>query len=147
MNKLTHPGNLILAGLAGMILFMIYMVSQCLNQSIPLVNDNYYQKELNYQQEIDAKQNAMALGKKIKIEKEAGTLKVFLPAVLIENFKDGEINFYCPSDKSLDKKIAIQKQVNPMIIYVSSWKRVGYIGKIDIQAGDKKYFQEVEINL
>jgi hypothetical protein len=147
MNKLTHPGNLIIAGLAGMILFMVYMVTQCLRQNIPLVNENYYQKEVAYQQEIDAKENASSLLEKISITKVEKTLQVNIPNAVMENFTSGEIKFYCPSDKSQDKEIKLQKQTGPIMVNTADWKNIGYIAKVNIEAGGKKYYQEVDIKL
>jgi hypothetical protein len=54
LKKLTHSGNLIIAGFFLMLLFMSFLVYKCMLQRTDMVSANYYEKELNFQDNIEA---------------------------------------------------------------------------------------------
>lgn len=148
MNKLTHPGNLIIAGLLGMMLFMIYMVTQCLNQNISMVNDNYYQKEVEYQQEIDATQNANEYAKEYSISKRGSTVEVSVPKSLSAAMTKGQINFYCPSDKTQDRVVPMEpSETGVYPVNTTGWKTLGYTAKIEFESKGKKYYHELFVSI
>ena len=55
---------IIFAGFVTMVLVMVFMAVQ---EDFHLVADNYYEKEIKYQGEIDRIKNARSLSKKIEI--------------------------------------------------------------------------------
>jgi nitrogen fixation protein FixH len=72
-----------------------------------LVTEKYYQKELVYQQKIDASKNAAALGEKLTIEKTNKGLTLIFPSKLDPTKIKGKVFLYRPSDKQLDFEIPI----------------------------------------
>ena len=56
-SKLTHSGNVIMAGFGIMLLLMSFLVYKCIVQRTDMVSADYYEKELHFQENIDAKAN------------------------------------------------------------------------------------------
>jgi len=72
-------GTGIVIALVVMISGMIYLVSIAVRQDYDLVDNDYYQKSVNYQQHIEEVKNTEALAEKIKFEQSTDTLKITFP--------------------------------------------------------------------
>lgn len=91
--------------LVGFISFIMYFVIRMNTEDRAdheLVTEDYYEQELAYQKEIDAKKNAAELKAKLVIAKSEEGLIVNFP----ENFNPkkitGKVSLYRPSDRHLD---------------------------------------------
>lgn len=92
------------------ILFMIFVVSMVVvisRQDMPLVDENYYEKGLNYQKEIDNNANMDSLIT-MSIIKNGNGADVEEFSLLIEKKSPGtiegaELYYYRPSDPKLDQ--------------------------------------------
>jgi hypothetical protein len=131
-----------------MISGMIYMVSIALRQDFDLVDDDYYQKSITYQQHIEKEKNNNALAEKIKIDQSTGSLSLTFPNLAGIQEYSGEIHFYSPVEKRRDLTV----KVNPdskynQIIDLKDLERGRYQVKIDWKAGNTSYYQEEEIVL
>ena len=98
--------------LFGILIF--YMVYQSMNQNFELVSKDYYQKELDYQQVIDATNNANKLGSKISIYQKGNTVYLQLPAEMANQAVSGKAYFYCPADSKKDRTISLAPDTNGM---------------------------------
>ena len=89
------------------ILFFVIKMSSDEKYSHDLVSEEYYQKELVYQEEIDAAENASELKESIKIQKTVEGLRIYFPQEF--NLKEitGKVFLYRPSNKQLDFEIPI----------------------------------------
>ena len=67
-----------------------------------LVTEEYYKKELEYQNDIDKLENAKALEKDITVSKTKEGLVINFPENLNYNDISGKIFLYRPSNKQLD---------------------------------------------
>jgi len=147
-SKFSHSGNIILAGFGMMIIFMSYLVFICINQPAEMVNDNYYENELKYQDNINAKVNGDVYVQSFSITKDGNKIKLSLPAELSSKFTKASVNFYCVADKSADIKMVLQNSSDGIYYFdASSWKKLNFIAKISIVSGGKKYFHELTIQL
>ena len=72
-------GTGIVIALVVMIGGMIYLVSIAVRQDYDLVDKDYYQKSVNYQQHIEEVKNTAALTERIKFDQSAETLKISFP--------------------------------------------------------------------
>jgi hypothetical protein len=147
-SKFSHSGNIILAGFAMMIIFMSYLVFRCINQPAEMVNDNYYENELKYQDNINAKVNGDVYMQSFAITIHGSKIILKLPIELTNNFTSASVIFYCVSDKSADIKILLQNSSDGIYYFdASTWKKLNFIAKISIVSGGKKYFHEMTIQL
>jgi hypothetical protein len=93
---------LVFMGFVGLVLFMVF---SALNQEFHLVADNYYEKEINYQGEMDMIRNARALKEQVIIEYQSvnQTVVFTYPA----EHKDDRV-FAIASDESGRQTISVK---------------------------------------
>ena len=102
--KLNWGFGIVLAfvGFIGFILFFVIKMSSDNKYSHDLVAKDYYNKELNYQKNIDATKNAKKLTENIKIERVKEGLKIIFPKEFKPQSIKGKVFLYRPSNKQLD---------------------------------------------
>ena len=103
-------GTGIVIAIIGFISFIMYFVismSTGKSYNHDLVSDKYYQKELEYQQTIDATKNAKALKENIRVEKTKEGLRIHFPTEFNPEEITGKVFLYRPSNKQLDFEIPI----------------------------------------
>lgn len=83
---------------------MAAMVIKSSSQKMDLVTEDYYAKELKYQDNIDANKRTEALSTKVKCEVANGKLVISLPYEFASKEITGTLLLYCPSDDSKDVK-------------------------------------------
>lgn len=110
----------------GMVLFMsfiLYFVIQIMTNDkhdFELVTEDYYSREMVYQDELDAESNSSALKKNIVGKRtEKGWLLSF-PEDMEASKITGTVSMYRPSNKKLDFDMAIQLDGNQFLIPDSS---------------------------
>ena len=80
---------------------IVYLVYKSSQQTIDLVDKNYYQKEIQFQSEITASNNANKKGYIPEIKKIEGVDFLVLPTQSGSNL-NGTAEFYCPSNSKFD---------------------------------------------
>ncbi|MBZ9729250.1 FixH family protein [Salegentibacter sp. JZCK2] len=104
-------GTGIVIGMALFISFILYLVINMLTDkkfNHDLVTEEYYQKELYYQEEIDAETNAFALEENISDRRVENGWIIEFPEYLELSKISGNLNFYRPSDENLDFNIPLK---------------------------------------
>lgn len=129
---------------SGFVLFMLFMVSKAFKSDVDLVSEDYYEKEIRYQEHIDKMNNANDMGGQIAYTqtKEELIIKISNPG----NNPIGEITFFRPSDykKDLKKTLALnnnQEQHFNKNLFLKGYYKV----QIDWEASGRKYFTEEKI--
>lgn len=89
------------------ILGIASLVFISMRQKIDLVTDNYYEKEIKYQEQIDKLNNTNSLTEKIMIKKINSELHITFPDEALP--KSGDITFYRPSDRSKDRTFPLKE--------------------------------------
>lgn len=92
------------------ILFMIIVISTAvylMNQDVDLVTNDYYNKGINHQQQIDRMNRTNAMEDKVQISPENGYLKLKFPKSYAQKSFNGTIQFYRPSDSKKDFALSI----------------------------------------
>jgi len=113
------------------------------NLDINLVEDNYYEKELVYQERIDKMNNTSGLPGKITIIQDQGMLIIQFPDIDSTHTPLGSVMFYRPSDPEKDFSIPLQlddslrQRVDVSMIVKGKW-----IIKLDWEMAGKEYFFE-----
>lgn len=139
-------GTGIVIAMIVMVSGMIFLVSIALRQDYDLVEDDYYQKSVDYQQHIEQVKNTDALAEKIKFEQSGDSLKMIFPQVAIMQDYAGEIHFYSPVEADLDETVKLK--VNDQFCQSVSLKNLKsgrYTVKVDWKANNISYYQEHEI--
>src|SRR5690554_281980 len=93
------------------IIFMIISVSMMLifiNQKVDLVTENYYEKTLVYQEQIDIKKRTAELKEDVEINYDGNNINIIFPKSILNEISSGEIYFYRPSDSNQDFVIPLR---------------------------------------
>ncbi|MCX7877262.1 MAG: FixH family protein [Ignavibacteria bacterium] len=101
--KMTWGKGILLAYLS-FVTGIVFMVYRSVAMKIDMVTDNYYEKTLIYQKEIEKMRNTMSLKEKIKLEV---TDNKYLDVIYPIKPDGGVITFYRPSDSSADFNLNI----------------------------------------
>ncbi|GAK93386.1 cytochrome cbb3 oxidase maturation protein CcoH [Nonlabens ulvanivorans] len=107
--KLNWGGTSIAIAITLFIGFIMMMVVTMLTDKgfdHDMVTTEYYKKELLFQQEIDAEQNAKNLGEIKGLKTTTGWAIEFPESIKETDFK-GKVSLYRPSDKQLDFDLPI----------------------------------------
>lgn len=127
---------------------MTYLVSIALRQNDDLVENDYYQKSIAYQQHIDKAHNNDALIEKIKFEYSLGSLKLTFPNLADAKEYSGEVHLYSPVEEKRDLTVKIKLEPNfVQTIDLGKLQKGRYQVKIDWTAGRISYYQEEEITV
>jgi nitrogen fixation protein FixH len=134
-----------------LLLFMAGMsalVYKCTKQSIDLVSNNYYEKELKYQNQIDKENQTLALSEDMQIayDQEKQLVTFQYPGTFESTNISGKITFYKPDNASLDfeKPINVNKDNSQHVTansLASGWWNV----KVDWNVNAISYFKETKI--
>lgn len=99
------------------VLFFVVLVGWTFTEDVNLVADNYYEKEIAYQSEIDKIQNALDLPEQPTINIVGEMIEIRFPIILESTDFSGNIHLYRPSDNKNDILVPIslveQKQFIP----------------------------------
>lgn len=96
----------IVAFIAFILFFVVRMTTEK-KYDHDLVTEKYYQKELNYQKEIDAAQNSLDDDRLLKIMKIADGIQIEFPKDLTYKNITGKVFLYRPSNEQLDFEMPI----------------------------------------
>jgi len=110
-------GTGIVIGFVIFIGFILFLVITMVNSSHhDLVTKDYYQDELQYQDEIDAEENANELSIKVQSKRTSEGYLIMFPENLDANKIKGNVFLYRPSNKQLDFDLPIVLSESNLLI-------------------------------
>lgn len=143
--KWPHSGNVIIAGFIIMIILMSCLVIATTYHTPDMVSDNYYEKELRYQQNIDAMHNTA--GMQFPMVMTEDSILITIPAALVTNLGKGEIKFYCPADSKLDKVFPLAENQQGYGITIKDWQPMQYIVMVSATTAAGEYSKDFPISI
>jgi len=126
------------------------MVFYFIGDKVDLVAEDYYKQEIEYQDQIDKISNAKSLKQSIGFEFSSAqrTVTINFPEDQLQGGLEGSVQFYRPSDSSLDKKFEINpNEAGEQIIAIASLHKGLWKVKISWTASGKDYYDEKVITL
>lgn len=107
-----------------------------------LVTEDYYAKDLAYQQQYDKLANSQALAADLAIGKVADGVQFIFPLKDAQQ-PSGEILFYRASDKSKDFTLKVAPDSNGLQLVPTNQLVPGrWTVKVDWQGGGKEFYKE-----
>jgi hypothetical protein len=106
MKKISW-GTGIVIGIVVFVVISITMTVIFMTQDVSLVSDNYYEKSLSYQTEIDNQSRTKSLDEQVEINFNGEVINILFPSTYLDKNISGEIYFYRPSNPKLDFKIPL----------------------------------------
>lgn len=92
---------------AAFISVVFIMISISISKNVDLVTEDYYDKEIKYQEEIDRINNTNILKEQVIFNIDEPTVKIIFPVKSPQSVISGEILFYRPSESRKDFSITI----------------------------------------
>ena len=127
---------------------MSYLVYRCSQQSIGLVNQEYYNDELKYSDQMNKERNALVLngGANISFNDTLHAVVVTYPEMKQQSEISGEILFFKPDNSAFDFTVPVKmdanhvQQINASKIARGTWRV-----KINWKAAETAYYNEEKI--
>ncbi len=127
---------------------MSYLVYRSLNTDFQLVEKDYYNNELQYQQVIDAAHRTNELKEPVHIRAENNLVFIEMPAEMKNAVSNGKLWFYCAYDSKRDRKFSFEPDENGVQVFERSQFEPGnYTVKISWSHRDENYYKEIQFSL
>jgi len=124
---------------------MIFLAFKSSRQNIELVTEDYYAKELVYQQKIDESKRTTSLSAPVEIKLINHALIIIFPKDFAAKKITGEATIYCPSDEKKDMNQPFAVTDSTVSISVpNSYQGLHYI-KLNWSADNINYYYEKKI--
>jgi hypothetical protein len=128
--------------------FILFMVLRMIQVDVPLVEEDYYPKAIVYQDQIDKRTNAKALGESIQLIQSETEIKVVYPSGIKPEDLSGSLWIYRPAEGNQDFHLEIKvDSLGTQIFNRSMFHKGRYIFKFDFADLHTKYYQEVTIEI
>lgn len=122
---------------------LVYKSSQV---NIELVSENYYEKEIKYQEQIEREKNSLGLEKDIHFIVNRSFLEIVLPENFAPEGISGNIQLFKPDDANLD--LSLELRTDPsgrQIINTQALKRGWWEIKINWSYRNTDYYKSEKI--
>ncbi len=130
---------LFLAGMLG----MVYYASL---QSNEMIDDHYYEKEMQYQSTIDAQKNLMTKSSASMIDQDQDEVIITFPAGSFEQMENGTIELLRNDAQRKDVDLAIRTNgTDRQLISKNSLTKGMYTARIKWTNAHKEYYREEKL--
>ncbi len=133
------------------ILFVISMLSMVyisFRQTNEMMDENYYEKEINYQKLIDASNNLNKIHVDSLLVHDNGIIKMQFPIETFEQFNEGKIEFLCQDKQKNDVTLPLQPNSNGVFtVDKSIFKGGSYLARIFWKNNNVAYYNEEKFSI
>ncbi len=137
-------GKGIIIFMASFMAFILWMVFTLMSKNTDLESEDYYKKEIAYEQEIQAQRNANDAKEKVKVSENKEFIILQFPVK--EKIDTVSIEFFKPNDKKGDQLFA-EVGTKTMMVEKNKLQKGLYLINIHYQIENKKFLQKEEIML
>ena len=136
----------IIIAIAVPIVLLIAFVIYSSQNTFRLVERDYYQKEINYQSQIDRETRTNQLSQRVNIYNDDEGVVLQIPSIFSPEDISGKIIFFRPSDSNLDFSIKIDLNQNGLqSISNINLKKGAWIVKVFWNDQQDEYYSEKRI--
>jgi len=141
--KFMNWGYKIVVAFALFCLAVIGAVIFFLNQKVDVVTDNYYEKELKYQEQLDRVNRTRALRDTIKMENTGAALNIVFPNIPDKPSPKDFILLYRPSDNEKDVRIPVAADTSKkQSVSIERLDRGYWKLQVNWTSGGREFFHE-----
>lgn len=112
-----------------------------------LVTDNYYEKELKYQEKIEGMHNVKMLSDTVLLSQDNNNILINFPAELKSNSIEALVHLYCAFDEKNDKQFRTNTSNGMIILPMEQLIPGPYTVKMDWTSEGKVYYSENKIQI
>jgi hypothetical protein len=137
-------GKGLAVAMVGFMLFILYMVVTLMSKSTDLESEDYYQKEIDFEQEISAIANMNGLKEKVEVSQNDNYVLVQFPE--LEDIDSIEVILFRPNNEK-DDQLFVLKDSKSLLIPKSKLNIGIYEMDIQFKIKDKKYLKKETIRI
>ncbi len=137
-----HWGNYIAIFFTCFVVFMLWLISKTFSINTELVSEDYYDKEIAYQEKIDKLSNVQRLHAAVKIIQTADSVQFIFPEIFADTAVTGMIKLYRPSDISKDKSFSIALVNKKQTFSKNAFTKGNYVVHVDWKANAIPFYTE-----
>lgn len=141
-----HWGHGIIATLVVFFILIGYAVISALSIDYQLVDEDYYGRELQFQQELDKMNNAEQLGE-FQVGQTEDSILIKLPETLINSEAAGKALFFSPSNQANDKEYSFSTTHARLAYPKSELNKGKYNLYLEFTANNINYLKKVIVVL
>lgn len=130
--------------MAAFITFILVLVFRLISADVDLESDDYYAREINYEKEMEAVQNAEDLENKIEIASTDGFVALKIPDD--KNFEKIELKLIRVNNEKLDRVYSI-RDTKTFLIDKNELVKGHYRTELYYTISSKKYLQKEDLYL
>ena len=136
--------GILLAIIGFIVIIMTMVVISVRMEGIEMVTENYYEAEINYQDQIDKEKSTLALEREVlQFDAENQSLFLDLPVGAT-----GILHLFRPSDSKLDQKLTVEiKEENEKTVSIRNLQAGYWKAQLSWQENGESYYQEKKISL
>ena len=145
--KINWGTGIVIAFIAFIRYIMYFVVNMNVNKKYDhdLVTEDYYKKELEFQNDIDKETNAKNLVENLSWQKTTEGLVITFPETLIKENITGKVFLYRPSNKQFDFETELSLSNHNLLIPDKRLLDGRWNIKVDWQYNGKSYLYKKEI--
>ncbi|MCC6816993.1 MAG: FixH family protein [Saprospiraceae bacterium] len=138
-------GHKLLIVIIGFVLMIVVFVLISFKETNPIIEENYYDRELKYQSLIDGSENMLLLDSKLQVLKEENSTVVILPLPESQRIDSGKIEFIHWQDPINDLALDLHPgQSKKIEISDDKLGKGSYLVKVTIHSLQKFYYAETK---
>jgi len=131
-------------GFVGLILTLAFI---SFGHKSELEYKDYYNREINFQQQIDAAENSKQLQNPVVFKVAGKHIEISIPVELLENEIKGSVYFLCPSDASKDFTVQFSPDKSGRQIIERGLQKAAYKMQLSFSSGTKSFYKEEVISI
>ena len=145
--KINWGTGIVIAFIAFISFIMYFVINMNINKKYDhdLVTEDYYKKELEFQNDIDKETNAKNLVENLSWKKTTEGLVITFPETLIKENITGKVFLYRPSNKQFDFETELSLSNHNLLIPDKRLLDGRWNIKVDWQYNGKSYLYKKEI--
>ena len=138
-------GTKVFIGYAAGVCFISYFVIRSMMLSTEMVEEDYYNKELAFNEHIEGVNNAKLLTNPIIIKSNETQIEVMIDSITAQSMQKGEIHFYNPASEKADKKMVLAPSNGKYIFKNNILTKGKYYVRVSFEYQQKPFFTEAII--
>jgi len=141
-------GHSIAIAMAIFILIMAQFMVRAYHHQEALVAEDYYARELRYQEQIDKLGNAAALGEAVRFDVRPGEVVLTFPEVVRHGAITGELFLMRPSDARADHRTAVRADsAGRFVLDTRGMLKGAYTVHLEWSSGGQDHLTEDRLHL
>jgi nitrogen fixation protein FixH len=140
-----HWGNYIAIFFLCFVVFILFLVSKTFKVNNELVSEDYYDKEIAFQDKINKLEATKSFKAQLVIQQVNDSVEVEFPSKFSDDLISGTIQLFRPSDLSKDITVPVHVLHSKQTIACNQLIKGVYVVHVDWASNNHKFYTERKI--